>query len=328
MQLSRRTLSFLSTLGIIAAFIWLFFNYQQIIDTLVVANFKPSQGVAEISNQIQFTQKGRMLFMAGQPQLDERKNFNNHCEKKSEQTVVLGCYIGPQRIYIYNVTDPRLSGVRQVTAAHEMLHAAYERLSYGEKKRVNKLVESAVTEVEKTESDLAARLKVYDQTEPGERDNELHSILGTEAAVLPAELEQYYKQYFINRSIVTNFADQYDKVFEEVKNQQDRLIAELDSLADEINTLTAQYNAESEQLNTDIENFNQRADTEGEFATQAEFNAARSDLLSKRNSLEAKRLDVNSKVDEYESKRAELDAINVKVKDLNSKIDSSSVPKL
>ncbi len=325
---SKRFISFVSIIGVIAVFFWLIFNYQHIIDTVIVANFKPSQGVADISNEIQFTQKGRTLFMAAQPQLDDHTTFNKHCEKKSEQTVILGCYIGPQRIYIYNVTDPRLSGVRQVTAAHEMLHVAYDRLSYSEKKRVNKLVEAAVVEVEKTESDLAARLKVYDKTEPGERDNELHSILGTEAAVLPAELEQYYKQYFTNRSIITTFADQYDKIFEDVKNQQDQLVAQLDSLAEEINTLTAEYNSGSEQLNKDIDTFNQRADTVGEFETQSEFNAARSELLVKRDALEAKRVAVNSKVDEYEAKRAELDAINVKVKDLNSKIDSSSVPNL
>jgi len=325
---SKRIISFVSTVGVIAAFILLIFNYQHIIDSVVVANFKPSQEITSISNEVQFTQKGHTLFMAAQPQLDDRTTFNKHCEKKSEQTVILGCYIGPQHIYIYNVTDPRLSGVRQVTAAHEMLHVAYDRLSYTEKKRVNKLVEAAVAEVQKTESDLAVRLKVYDKTEPGERDNELHSILGTEAAVLPAELEQYYKQYFVNRSVVTSFADQYDKIFEDVKNQQDQLVSQLDSLAQEINTLTAEYNTGSEQLNKDIENFNQRANTEGEFETQSEFNAARSELLAKRDALEAKRLAVNSKVDEYESKRAELDAINVKVKDLNSKIDSSSVPNL
>ncbi len=325
---SKRFVSIASTIGIILAFVWVFFNYQHVIDTVVEANFKPSQGVSQIADEIQFTDKGRKLFMAAQPQLDDRSTFNKHCEKKSEQTVILGCYIGPQHIYIYNITDPRLSGVRQVTAAHEMLHVAYDRLSYAEKKKVNKLVQDAAVEVEKTESDLSARLKVYDKTEPGERNNELHSILGTEAAVLPAELEQYYKQYFNNRSVVTSLADQYDKIFDDVKNQQDQLVTQLDALADEINALTEDYNTGSEQLNKDIENFNQRANVENEFETEADFNTARSVLLAQREVLEAKRQSVNAKVDEYEAKRAELDAINVKVKDLNSKIDSSSVPNL
>ncbi len=325
---SKRIISFVATLGLSAAFVWVFFNYQSVIDSVVVANFKPSQGITQLSNEIGFTEKGRSLFMAAQPQLDERDDFNKHCEKKSEQTVILGCYIGPQHIYVYNVTDPRLSGVRQVTAAHEMLHVAYDRLSYGERKRVDKMLQTAVSDVLKTESDLAQRLKVYDKTEPGERNNELHSILGTEAAILPADLEQYYSQYFTNRATVTALADQYDKVFEDVKNQQDQLVAQLDKLAEEINVLTQEYNDGSTQLNKDIDEFNQRADTEGEFETNAEFNAARAELLAKRDSLEAKRIAVNSKVDEYEAKRAQLDAINIKVKDLNSKIDSSSVPNL
>lgn len=296
------------------------------IDNVVVARFQPSSEITKISDEIQFTDKGRHLFMAAQPQLDDRDAFNTHCEKKSEQAVVLGCFIGPQHIYIYNVKDPRLSGVRQVTAAHEMLHVAYDRLSYSERKSVDTMLENAVAEVQKSETDLAERLKVYDETEPGERNNELHSILGTEAATLPADLENYYKQYFKNRSIVTTLADQYDKVFADIKNQQDQLVAQLDVLADEINTLTEEYNSGTSQLNSEVEAFNELADTEGAFESNAAFNAARAKLIAQRDALEAKRLVINSKVDEYESKRAELDTVNVKVKDLNNKIDSSSVP--
>ena len=36
--------------------------------------------------------------------------------------------------YIYNVNDERLNGLKEVTAAHEMLHAAYERLPESDKK--------------------------------------------------------------------------------------------------------------------------------------------------------------------------------------------------
>lgn len=312
----------------VLAIVFLYFNYQNIIDQVVVARYQPSSQLSQIVSDINFTSRGKFLFFATQPELSERDSFNKHCEKKAEQTVVLGCYLAPQHIYIYNITDPRLSGVRQVTSAHEMLHAAYDRLDNSTKKRVNSLIEQALPEVEKTEPDLASRLKIYETTEPGERDNELHSILGTEATTLPAELETYYKQYFADRSVITKYASQYDKVFNDVKNEQDRIVAELNALSDEISSLSEQYKKDSEQLNSDINAFNQKADTEDGFATQAEFNSSRAELISRRDALEAERTTINSKIDQYEAKRKELESINVKVKDLNQKIDSTSVPSI
>ncbi len=323
---SKRIPSFVYILLLTAGFAWLFFNYQHVIDQVVVSQFKPSSELSQIADDIHFTEKGRFLYLAAQPQLNDRNDFNKHCEKKAEHTVVLGCYLGPQHLYIYNITDPQLAGVRQVTAAHETLHVAYDRLSYSEKKNVNTMIEAALPSVEKAEPDLAARLKIYDKTEPGERNNELHSILGTEAATLPADLEAYYAQYFTNRSIITSYAAQYDKVFEDVKNQQNQLVTDLDNLATQINTLTDQYNTETTRLNKDIEAFNQTASSQ--YNSQSEFNIARGELLTRRNELEAKRATINSKVDEYETKRAKLNDLNIQVKDLNSKVDSTSVPSL
>lgn len=325
---NRGGIKFITLLGLIVVLVLLIFNYQTVVDQIVVQQFRPSESVNKIMSDIQLTNKGQTTFLAAQPELNSRDTFNKHCEKKSEQTVILGCYVGPQHIYIYDVTDERLNGIREVTAAHEMLHAAYDRLSYTEQKRVNKLVEQALPEVEKTDKDLAARLKVYDKTEPGERDNELHSILGTEAPTLPQELEQYYSRYFKNRSVITQTAASYDKVFEEVKQQQDALVAQLGSLAKEIDTLTSRYNAESEQLDSDIKAFNTKADQAGAFSSSGAFYAAREELITRKDAIEDLRSNINAKVDEYNTKRSQLEAVNVKVKELNSKIDSSSVPSI
>lgn len=328
MEASKKITRLLLLLVFLAACVWLFFNYQSLIDQVVVSRFKPSQEVSQIASDIKFTDRGKFLFLAAQPELDNRDNFNSHCSKKAEQTVVLGCYLALYHLYIYDVSDPRLAGVRQVTAAHEMLHVAYDRLSYIEKQRVNNMIEAALAGVEKTQPDLAERLKIYDKIEPGERINELHSILGTEAAVLPADLEQYYTRYFVSRSVITNFAASYDKVFSDIKNQQDQLSAELDALSKEINSLTAQYNADTTSLTNDIEAFNSRANLGGGSQGQSDFNAARSELISRRDVLGAQRITINAKVDQYEAKRVILENLNGQVKDLNSKIDSASVPSL
>ncbi len=328
MQRSKRISSFLFPLVTITAVVWLMFNYQSVVDSVVVSRFEPNTQVNQLTKEIDFTDHGQFLFFAGQPELSEREEFNQHCEKRAEQTVVLGCYISPQRIYIYNVTDPRLAGVRQVTAAHEMLHVAYDRLGYVEKKQIDQMLEAAVPAVQQAEPELAERLKVYEKTEPGERTNELHSILGTEAVTLPDDLEQYYKRYFNNRAIITALAANYDKVFDDVKQQQDQLIDELETLAEQINQLTAQYNEDAKQLSEDIDAFNQKANREGSFASESEFDTERSALISRSDELEVLRKTVNTKAEQYEQKRQALNAINVQVKDLNQTIDSTSVPSI
>src|SRR6185295_11567695 len=88
----------------------------------------------------------RRLFYVYHPVLEDKQAFNSHCTD-SEKTIVLGCYISRTGIYLYDVTDSRLNGVEQVTAAHETLHAAYERLSSSERKRVDGLTAQAFAQV-------------------------------------------------------------------------------------------------------------------------------------------------------------------------------------
>ncbi len=323
----RRFLGLLSLLALIAASAWAFLNYQLIIDYAVASQYKPSPAVAELEKQVQFTERGSFLFHAAQAQLDDPAAFNEHCHKKDEQSVVLGCYISPQLIYIYDVKDSRLEGIRQVTAAHEMLHVAYDRLPGSEKDRINRLIDAALPSVLQSKSDLASRLEIYEKTEPGERYNELHSILGSEAEVLPAKLETYYAQYFKDRRIVTSFASSYAKIFAGLKANQEALQAELKALAAEISALSDEYNAEFQQLNNSIEDFNRRAES-GAFSSEAEFNAEKAALLSIRDALEAKRQLVNDNISLYNQKRDSLVALNVQVDDLNSSLDSTNLPSL
>ena len=101
-------------------------------------------------------------------------------------------------IALFDVTDPRLDGIEEVVASHEMLHAAWDRMSQGEKDRLTPLLDAAYAE-QANNKDLVERMAFYARTEPGEETNELHSILGTEVAHLSPALEKYYSQYFSNR---------------------------------------------------------------------------------------------------------------------------------
>src|SRR5690606_32509048 len=101
------------------------------------------------------------------------------------------------------VANAQLDGIKEVTAAHELLHAAWDRLSKSEQTRLGALLEEAYTKIGTDE--LEERMAYYERTQPGERANELHSIIGTEMADVGEELETYYKKYFIDRQQIVAF---------------------------------------------------------------------------------------------------------------------------
>jgi len=301
----------------------LFWNRQYIVDQLAVWQYQPSEEIASLVERSGMDNAGEFYFYASHPQLQNATDFNQTCERKEEATAILGCYNG-QYIYIYNVTDAQLDGIREVTAAHEMLHAAYMRLSDPEKQRVNDLIDA---EYEKLQSnkELAERLAFYDRTEPGERYNELHSIIGTEVGTVGDELETYYGQYFDDRSKTVKLHEQYASVFRELQQRSEQISQQLTTLGDEIERDSAAYNTAVSQFNAAVEDFNNRADN-GEFASQAAFDAERATLIARGEALESQREAINIKVAQYEELRAELIGIAGESEALNRSLDSSLAP--
>ncbi len=325
---TSRFVGLITTFSVLIATVWATFHYQAIVDEYIVRTQPLESSEAKLADEVKFSPHGRYLFTAVQPEIEEASDFNKHCNKKETGSVVLGCYVGPQNLYVYNVTDPRLAGVKQVTTAHEMLHAAYDRLSESERQRINRLIEAALPGAQATTPDLAERLKLYERTEPGERSNELHSILGTEVASLSPELETYYQQYFTDRSVVVAFALSYSKVFLDIKNNQEQLVRDLENLKTEIDQMSDGYNTAVESLNQAIEAFNSRASRPSGFSSQAEFETEKASLSVRRSQLEATRQTINDDIAVYNAKRTELQALNVQVEELNSKLDSSKLPSL
>ena len=275
-------------------------NRQVIIDQLVVWQYKPPQEIAAFADRTAMSNRGEFLFYASQPAVEGTQVFNDKCARIEQGSAILGCYDG-RNIYIYDVKNTKLNGIREVTAAHEMLHAAYLRLSDGERTNVDKLVEAEYTKLS-SNREFAERMAFYARTEPGERDNELHSIIGTEVASISPELEQHYKAYFSDRSKVVALHTQYASVFFELQTRSQELIAELDTLADLIEAASIQYNQAKAQLNVDIQTFNNRA-SNGGFSSQAQFNNERAALVTRVEILESERSDINSDRDRYNDLR-------------------------
>lgn len=301
----------------------LFINRQYVVDQLSVWQYQPSSDIILLANRSDMSNKGKFYFYASQPSLQNATNFNKKCTRKEDSTAILGCYNG-RNIYIYNVTDAQLDGIREVTAAHEMLHAAYDRLEEREKQSINTLLE-AEYDKQKNDKDFATRMAFYARTEPDGRGNELHSVIGTEVANISPELEAHYGKYFNERSKVIALHVKYASVFNQLQTRSDELSAQLMELGDKIEEESINYNKEVTELNTNIENFNAQARS-GEFATQEEFQTERGELTQHVRQLDARRTTINDKVAEYESLRQELTGIASQSAALNRSIDSSLAP--
>jgi len=318
-----------SILGLLAVVIsiaiagFLFINRQFVADQVMAWQYEPSSEIAAIAERSDMSDEGIFYFYVSHPSIDEAKEFNQNCGNREENTAILGCYNG-QYIYIYNVTDERLDGIKEVTAAHEMLHVVYDRLGESEKNRINTLLDVEAKKLESNE-EFSDRMAFYARTEPGERYNELHSIVATEVSDISSELEDYYKTYFNDRGKVLKLHDNYASVFRDLQESSERLTKEINDLANEIETQTQAYNVAVSALNEDVESFNRRAN-DGSFSSDAAFNSERGQLLARAEQLEGQRQNINANVTQYETLREQLSDIAVQSEALNRSIDSTLEP--
>lgn len=312
-------------IGLVLVFlsVMLLVNRQAVADWVAYQEYKPTTEIAQISSKLQLTDKGRFYFYVSKPEVQPATEFNRSCERKESTSAILGCYAA-ERIYVYNVTDTRLNGIKEVTAAHEMLHAAYQRLSDTEKSKVNGLLDQAYDKA-KSDEELTKRMDFYAEHEAGEHYNELHSIVATEFPVISDELEQYYKEYFVNRAAVVELHDSYADVFGELKEKADQLILQLKELGPKIELTTKQYNADVKQLNADIQDFNQRA-TNGGFTSRGDFDSQRAQLVARTRELDTTRSQINRDIQTYEDLREEYNQTAASSNELYKSMDSQLAP--
>lgn len=243
------------------------FAYQ-VENTIAIKLHPPSAQVQTIAAQAQMTPKAREIFFAAQPVIDtDRKTFEQHCSAPvTPNSVELGCFTSDNHIYLLKIDNAQLANQLAVTASHEMLHAAYQQLPESEQTTVDKELEVELPQLQ--DSSLARELQGYQQTEPGQRDNELHSIVGTEYPNLTPELERYYSQYFTDRSTVVGYALQFNQTFTTLETNLSNLETQIRSerrqmtrllrggdipaynqLVPQVNELIQAYNADVDQYN-------------------------------------------------------------------------------
>lgn len=246
----RRLFSFVLLIAWLALLGAIALNRYNILDWWKLQHYQVPSAVSSIADQDTMTDYGRRIFYINKPQIDDKEAFAEACPNNGgEQTIVLGCYHGGESgIFLQQVKDPRLDGVLQVTAAHEMLHGAYERLSAADRKKVDAMLVDYYNNG-LHDPRIIKTIAAYKKSEPKDVVNEMHSVFGTEVAQLPPALEQYYKRYFNDRSKVTGFAAQYQSEFTSRQAQVDQYDAQLADLKSQIDSAQADLKAKQSQIN-------------------------------------------------------------------------------
>lgn len=299
---------------------------QRIIDQVIVWQYHPTVEAITLVDRAGMNANGKFYYMASQPTLyspESASSFNTECNRVESTTAILGCYTG-SRLYIYDVSDPKLDGISEVTAAHETLHAIYDRMSESDKLEVNKLLQAEYAKLA-TNKDFAELMAFYARAEPGQRLNELHSIIGTEVPNISLKLEAYYDKYFSDRQKVVDLNAKYSGVFKGLKARADQLNGQLTALKTRITTRSAQYNIDAQTLNSNISAFNVRAGG-GDFSSQSQFNSERDALTTRAADLDATRQSINDDITNYEAMVNEYNSIASESTKLYNTINSDLVP--
>lgn len=317
MNIRKKALGIFSMSFLLAVGLGFVFR-QDLIDWYILRSYDPPASIEKITQTNTMTSLGKRYFYVSRPTIARSSLFNEKCRNglSTEFSIVLGCYISNDGIYLYKVTDDRLEGIIEVTAAHEMLHSAYDRLNNEEKNNVNKMLEDAYKDI--TDERLIKTVEQYKKQDPSSIPNELHSILGTEVKDLPAGLEKYYKRYFLNRSAVTSLSSNYESEFKSRQDKEKQIGLQLSGLKVEIDSAQSLANQKRNQLLNDRENldslladgntneYNQRVDS---------FNqrVIAYNLIVRQ---------IQSKINEYNSLLAQYNEISIEINDLYKSIDS------
>lgn len=316
-------ISFIFSAIFIGLALFLAINKQYIIDLISFYQYRPSQEVANIIDTTGVNEHGKFLFYASQPLLESTSKFNEFCDRVEQTTSVLGCY-SDYKIYIYNIQETQLYGINEVTAAHEMLHAAYDRLNSREREDFSRLADIEYEKLKNIKS-FEDRMQYYEKAEPGQRYNELHSIIGTEIADINPELEKYYQKYFSDRKKVVDLYEKYIQVFHKLDDRAENLSNLLNKITEEINSEVPVYNQSVQEINSQISDFNKRASS-GSFSSEAEFYYERALIINKIESLNIMRDQINEKISQYNKILEDYNSIVIKSNKLYNSIDSTLAP--
>ena len=279
--------------------------------------FSPSAEMEAMTEELELTATGKRILKATQPVLEAQESFNEHCDSHKSELSLLGCYT-EGKIYVYEITDERLAASNKVTLAHELLHAAWERMSAGEREKTRELLEEV-----KRENEEWFRTELVAYAEEVQME-EVWTRAGTKLRDLPEELEKKYAKYFQNRLKIVEFYEEYQAPFRELQARNEELRKVIFSMKDEIERERDAYLAKVSELDAKVAEFNECADEAGCFETDEEFEEGRAELEEMRAQLLAERERLNAKIDENNARVEEYQANQMMLGELTDAMNSNA----
>lgn len=267
----------------------------------------PSAEIERLATATAMTREGQQIFYRQNPTIEPKQTFFQVCQtrvKVNDRAIMFGCYFTngkTGKIAIQSVTDDRFQGVMEVTAAHEMLHAAYSRLSPSERSKLTPQLKTAALRVKNER--LSEVLKQYEKKDSALYVNELHSYLGTELEDLGnTELEQYYQRYFSDRQQVVALADRSQESVRKLDEKAKQLKSEIEALEASLVQTKQTLKKRDRELESEQQNLDVLRSDLMRFKEQAETAYQQSngspELVFH---FEQKKLDYNEKVQEFNS---------------------------
>jgi hypothetical protein len=295
---------------------------QSIQDAVRLHGYAAPTAVASLATDDTMTAKARHLLYVNRPSVTAGTDFTAHCPAGDEKTVVLGCYIGSDNgIYVYQVSDPRLNGVEQVTTAHEMLHAAYRRLSSSQRKQVDGWLMDYYQH-DLTDQRIKNTIAAYQKSEPNDVVNEMHSVFGTEVAKLPGPLETYYRQYFTDRAKVAAYTASYQGEFTSRQQQVAEFDAQLKSMKAQIETNETSLNQQQAALSSQNQQL-QAQRSSGQVAAYNAGVAGYNQAVGRYNSL---LMSTKSLINQYNDIVSKRNSLALEEQQLAQELSASSLP--
>ena len=158
-------------------------------DYVYYLHYQPSTKTLQVGNDAGLSSLGLHYLERTNPEFIDASTIVTSCGPNR-----LGCLSGHSQAYILD--GPLNQAQTVVTNTHERLHLAYQRLSNSKKTELAHLIDQAIDE----NASAGITTELASQTDTADRRDEAHSLLGSEYRLLPRELENYFSEYFSDRS--------------------------------------------------------------------------------------------------------------------------------
>lgn len=237
--------------------------YQPFSDQLVLKNANPA--MVALAQQAGMSKQGELVFLRTKPQFATDTQMRSDCANNAAANnkngfIEQGCFVPDPHnhahghIYIRQM-PANLYDQEIVTASYEMLHSVYFNLSASsQSSTLIQAIESNYNSLHNP--NLDAQVVNFANTEPGYRDLELFSLLGTEFDKVSSPLEQFYTPYFTNRQLSVNGYSRVTSTFQTEQAQLKQLSSTIASDDGAANTAYADSLAWAKTGNTYEDTYN------------------------------------------------------------------------